>query len=426
MFQILAVSLGLGLLVGLQRERSDSALGGIRTFPLITLLGTVMALLAQELPEPAQGVWLLAAGFLGVAAVTVSENIRPGSAERKRGGITTEIAILAMYALGAFLVYGPLSVAAVVAGVIVLLLHAKELLHRLTGRIGEKDMRAIMTFVLISLVVLPAVPDYAIQSAWGLNPRNVWLMVVLVVGMSLAGYVLFKMVRPEAGTVLAGVFGGLVSSTATTVSYARRSRGSPGAAASAATVILIASTVVYGRVAVEMGLVSPSLLRAAAWPLGIVMLVSAGTALASWFGSRGDSEALPEPENPTELKTALIFAAMYAGVFVATGLARDYLGDWGVFATAAISGLTDMDAITLSVSRMASREELEMATAWRAVLVAAAANVVFKAALASTLGGPELRRRLALFMGIQFAAIVALAVLWPSGTPQSATIGLGR
>ncbi len=417
MFRIVAVSLGLGLLVGLQRERSDSALAGIRTFPLITLLGTILALLTREMPQAAQSGWLLAAGFIGVAAVTFSGNIKGVGTDKSRAGITTEIAILAMYALGAFIVYGPLSVAAVVAGVIVILLHAKSLLHRLADRVGEKDMRAIMTFVLISMVVLPAVPDYAIESAWGLNPRNVWLMVVLVVGMSLAGYVLFKLVRPGAGTVLAGVLGGLVSSTATTVSYARRSRGSPGmggAAASAATVILIATTVVYGRVAVEMGVVSPALLRAAAWPLGIVAVVSAGLAAACWLGTRGGAETLPEPENPTELRTALVFALMYAGVFVATALARGYFGSWGVYATAGISGLTDMDAITLSVSRMASRDELAPATAWRAVLVAAAANVAFKTALASSLGGPELRRRLGLFMAIEFVVIVALAALWPS------------
>lgn len=412
-FGVLAVSLGLGLLVGLQRERSDSALAGIRTFPIITLLGTLMALLAREMPGEGNAVWLLAAGFLGVAVVTFSGNIQAAEAGHRRGGITTEVAILAMYALGAYVVYGPLSVAAVIAGVIVLLLHAKAILHNLTDRIGEKDMRAIMTFVLISMVVLPAVPDHAIESAWGLNPRNAWLMVVLVVGMSLAGYVLFKLVRPGAGTVLAGVLGGLVSSTATTVSYAKRAAGSPGAAASAVTVILIAGTTVYGRVAVEMGLVAPGLLRQAAWPLGAVALVSVALSVVCWLGVGADGEPLPEPENPTELKTALFFAALYAGVFVATAIARDWLGDAGVLVVAGVSGLTDMDAITLSVSRMVSQDQLDATTAWRAVLIAAASNVAFKTALAASLGGKNLRRRLIPFMGIQFAALVAVAALWP-------------
>lgn len=246
-FVQLAVALGLGLLVGLQRERVDSAIAGIRTFSLITLLGAVAAYLGQ-----AFGGWVIAVGLLAVAILVVSGNLvrlKDGTAE---AGQTTEFTALLMYGVGALVVIGPMPFAVVLAGAVAVLLHLREPLHRFVGRIGEEDLKAIMQFVLIALVILPVLPDQPMGPYQVLNPYQIWWMVVLIVGLSLAGYVAFKLFGARAGAVLGGVLGGVISSTATTVTYARRSREDPESSRLAALIVMLASTVVYGRVLVEI------------------------------------------------------------------------------------------------------------------------------------------------------------------------------
>jgi len=216
-FQTLAISLGLGLLVGTQRERVEAPLAGVRTFALITLLGTLSGMLASAL-----GGWVVVAGVIGVAITVAMGNalfLREGRADT---GITTEIAILLMYAVGAYLVFGHRSVAVVIGGGVAVLLHAKPIMHGFVKRLGETDMHMMMQFVLISLVILPVLPDRFYGPYDVLNPREIWWMVVLVVAISLAGYVTLKLYGERAGHILAGLIGGLVSSTATTVSFARR------------------------------------------------------------------------------------------------------------------------------------------------------------------------------------------------------------
>jgi uncharacterized membrane protein (DUF4010 family) len=187
-FQTLGVSLGLGLLVGMQRERVQAPLAGVRTFALISLFGTLTAMLSLTL-----GPWLVAAGVLGVAAMTAMGNAVNLKLTRPDPGITTEIAILLMYAIGAYLVLGHVQVAVVLAGGVAVLLHAKPEMHGFVKRLGETDMKAVMQFVLITLVILPILPDRPYGPFQVLNPREIWRMVVLVVAISLGGYVALKL-----------------------------------------------------------------------------------------------------------------------------------------------------------------------------------------------------------------------------------------
>lgn len=410
LFMTLATALGLGALVGLQREHAGSEVAGIRTFPLITILGTLSGLLAATL-----GGWIVGVALAGVVAAMVLGNIYAVRPKDESPGTTTEIAMLVMFTIGVMLAMEMRSLAVVTTGAVVLLLHAKELLHRLVDRMGDRDVRGVMTFVLIALVVLPILPDedYGPFGVW--NPRRIWLVVVLVVGISLGGYVVYRLVGQERGAVIAGVLGGLISSTATTVSYSRRAAGNADATLPSALVIAIASCIVYGRVLTEIAVVAPAFLPLAAWPVGIMLAVGALAAAALWLWVRRQKGSIPEQKNPTELKAALIFAGMYALVIWAIAAGKAYLGESGLYAIAAISGLTDMDAITLSTAGLVSRGELNPAIAWRAIVIASMANIVFKLGIAWTLGGLRLTKAAAIPMGAQFAAGALLLAFWRAG-----------
>jgi uncharacterized membrane protein (DUF4010 family) len=281
------------------------------------------------------------------------------------------------------------------------------------GRIGEKDLRAIMQFVLIALVILPVLPDRDMGPYGVLNPFQIWWMVVLIVGLSLAGYVAYKLFGAGAGTVLAGILGGLISSTATTASYARRSRESPELSRLAALVVMLASTVVFGRVLVEIAAVARGRLLDLAPPLAAMLGICALVSGAAWLLGRDGEEELPKQENPAELKAALLFGALYAAVLLAVAFARDRFGTAGLYTVAALSGLTDMDAITLSTSRLVQASQLDPGTGWRAILLASMANLGFKAGIVAVLGSRALLGRIALLFGAALAGGGLIFWLWP-------------
>jgi uncharacterized membrane protein (DUF4010 family) len=404
----LIIALGLGLLVGLERERAASPLGGVRTFALITVLGAVCGLLAVDF-----GGWVVALGLVALAALLVAGNLAMSSGGKGDPGQTTEVAMLLMFGVGAYLAVGERAVAVVLGGAVAVLLHLKERLHEIAGRISERDYRAMMRFALISLVVLPVLPDRA-YDPWGvLNPRQVWWMVVLIVGIGLAAYVGRKLLGERAGTLLAGVLGGAVSSTATTVSQARRSRegGSRGAVGAAAAIIALASAVVIVRMLIEIAVVAPGFLRAAAPPLLVLLAVLAALAFGIWFTATRDGTVVEDPGNPAALRPALYFAVLYAVVVLAVALADQYLGHRGLYAVAALSGLTDADAITLSTARLVRDGALPPDAAARALVIAAMANLVFKGGAVAVLAD----RRLLLRVGAVYAAALAAGGLLLAG-----------
>jgi uncharacterized membrane protein (DUF4010 family) len=410
----LGVALALGLLVGLQRERAASRVAGVRTFALITLFGAVAGL-----TTPVLGAWLVPAGALALAAMLVMANIAK-LRDDPDPGMTTEVAVLLMYAIGAYLAVGHMEAAVAVSGAVVLLLHFKQPLHQAVRAMGAGDMTAIMQFALVTLVVLPILPDRTYGPYDVLNPRQTWWMVVLIVSINLAGYIAAKLLGARSGALIGGVLGGLVSSTATTISYARRTRETiPGAkeapaqAALAAVVIVVASTVSFARVLVEIAVVAPSQLAAMAAPLGAMMACMLVVAVVAWLlGRRDTSRSLPERGNPAELKPALIFGALYALVILAVAFAKSRFGAAGLYPVAVISGMTDMDAITLSTSNLAAQGRLDAQTAWRLILLAALANLVFKGACACVIGSPALRTRIVILFGLALAGGAGILLLW--------------
>ncbi len=400
----LGVALGLGLLVGMQRERTERSVAGVRTFPLITMFGAVCALLAQGF-----GGWVLAAGMVALAGLVVTGNLAKQKAGDLDPGTTTEFAAVLMFAVGALTTHN-LSVAVIVGGVAALLLHLKAELHRIVTAFGDREVRAIMQFVLLTLVILPVLPNQTYGPYAVLNPFKAWLMVVLIVGLSLCGYVAFKLLGARRGTLVAGLLGGLVSSTATTVSFARHSRQGSDGVPLFATIILLASTVVYARVLALLGAVAAPVFAQLAPPLACMLLVMVLLSTITFFAGRQKATTPVEPENPAQLKSALIFGALYAVVLLLVAAANDHFGQAGIYVVAFLSGLTDMDAITLSTSQLAAGNQVAASTAWRAVLLASMANMVFKMAMIAALG----TRALFLRVGAAFAvALVAGgAILW--------------
>jgi uncharacterized membrane protein (DUF4010 family) len=405
----LAIALGLGLLVGLQRERTEGSVAGVRTFALVTLFGSVSGLLALEF-----GGWIVAAGFLSVAAMVVLGNIGKIKMGQLSLGITTEVAVLLMFAVGVYLMQGSLEIGIALGGVTAVLLHAKARLHGIVRGLGDQDVTAIMRFALLTLVILPVLPDSTFGPLDVLNPRQIWLMVVLIVGISLGGYLAYKLLGDRAGTVLAGILGGTISSTATTASYARLTRRAPDGFALSALVILISSAVVFVRLLVEILVVAPASFMQAAPPLVILLAAFTILSLVAWKGMGGDRAGLPKQENPTELRFPIVFAILYAGILLAVAAAESW-GSRGLYLIAAISGLVNLDAITLSSANLTREGRLSPADLWRVVMVASLSNLAFKLVIAGVLGGWRLVRHLLPFFLAGSAIALGLLLAWPDG-----------
>lgn len=382
-FGALALALGLGLLVGLQRERAGSSRAGSRTVPLIALLGAICALLV-----PAVGGWIVAAGLLGVTAAIVGASLRDERPAEQRTGLASEVSMLVMYGIGALCVLETWELAVVLGGAVLLLLQFKQPLHALARRIGEEDAHAVARFALLSMVILPVLPDVDMGPYGALNPHRTWLVVVLVVGIGLLAHVAHRTLGLRAGTLVGGLAGGLVSSTATTAAMARGVRaGAP--VASAAMVILLASAMVVPRQFTELGVLAPAALPSLVLPL--LLLLASFLPGVAFLWRRMDPQAVaPATANPAELRPAILFGAAFALVSLAAAAAIDRMGATAVLAVAALSGLVEVDAITISTGSMVADGRIDAITGARAILVAFGCNLVAKGLLAWVLGGRQL------------------------------------
>jgi uncharacterized membrane protein (DUF4010 family) len=400
----LGIALAIGFVVGLEREWAEDKPVGVRSFALIGTFGGISALL---LPE--SGGWLIAAGLLALSFILILHVYH-----RKLEGITTLVAALIVYLLGAAAVAGYWLPTIVLGGAVMVLLHWKKPLHNWVDRLGDRDFEIVVRFVLIALVILPVLPDRDMGPYGVFNPYTAWFLVVLIVGINLVGFVAFRLLGERAGGWMAGVLGGLVSSTATTISYAGMSKRDRDLAPVAALIILVASTVVYGRVLVEVAVVAPDLVTSVAGPAVAFSAVLLGLSAFAFKAILSKSDTnLPEQENPARIRQALAFAALYVVILFAVAAARELVGNEAVYAVAFISGLTDVDALTLSVAQLYSGGDASGFDAWRAIFLATLSNLLFKIVAASFLGSPELRKWMLGTGAIALTAGTALLLLWP-------------
>lgn len=411
LFLRLGVALFAGLLIGLERgwQRRGGAEGsrpaGLRTFGLIGLAGGLWALLGRELGALVLGLAALVLGL--ILAVTYWTEAR----ERQTFGATTEIAAFVVFALGAVAIEGHLAVAAGGAVVTALLLGLKLPLHGWIERLSQAELYGALKLLLISVVVLPVLPNRGYGPWEAFNPYTIWWMVVLIAGISFVGYVAVRTLGARYGLLVTGLAAGLMASTPLALTFARIGRHEPARAAVLATGILAAASTMFPRALAVASVLHPPLATALAPPLLTMMVV--GYVLAAWWwresaGSDAGGE-LPI-RNPFEISPALRFGALLAVVMLLAQALEHWVGDTGLYALAMASGLTDVDAITLSLAGMAG-SGTTLAVAATGIVIAAIANTVFKALLVIFVAGNGLAWRVggsALVMIAAGAGVLAL------------------
>lgn len=386
-----AVAIGLGVLLGLERERTKGEDGGagVRTFALIALSGAIAGYLGANLGLD----WLALAMFVAVAALIVGMYVI--TARRGDTGITTEVSALLAFLLGLLCAHGQLQLASWVAVAMALLLALKDWLHQLASRINATDVEATLKFSIVTLIILPLVPDvnYGPPPLDVINPYKIWLMVVLISALNFSSYLLIKFVGTEHGVGIAGLLGGLASSTAVTLGFSQRSRQEGEDASALALGIVLAWTVMFFRVAIMTALISWELGRQIALVIGLLCVASLGACYWLWQRNKRRERVEVKPgSNPFALDEAIKFGLLFGVVVLISRAAQVYLGDAGLYLAAAVAGLTDVDAITLAMANLAQSDMSNLQIAARSIVIAAMANTLTKSTMTIGLGSPELRR----------------------------------
>ena len=389
----------IGVLIGLDRERAEARktyqlFAGIRTFPLIALAGAV-PMLVIELTGPT----LLVASFLAVAAIALTAYLH-GSAAGDVGA-TTEIAALVTFLLGVLAGAGQLVVAGAAGVGVAVLLVAKPRLEAFSRALSNEELAAVLELAVISVIILPLLPNRGYGPWQVLNPFNIWLMVVFVCGLSFAGFVAMRLLGERRGLTIMGVVGALVSSTAVTMAMATRSRTDKQLAVPAAAATVLASVIMCLRVAVLGGIVNVGILPRLLPVLGVMTV--GGAIAASTFGRTGEASA-PGPSganlaNPFSLTTALSFAGVYASILLIARAAQEYFGARGMYVAAALAGLADVDAVTIAFVRLGPEMGGWQAPA-AAVAIAVVTNTLVKLGIALTVGAEQFRHYVTIALGI--------------------------
>lgn len=402
----LALSLALGLIIGLEREwrerdlEGDKRPAGLRTFGLIGLSGGVSGLIGQQFGAvPASGL-ALTLGVMTVAYWRRSETL-------EFMGVTTIFAAFIAYGCGVLSVMGfevPATAAAVVAA---MMLGAKDRLHKFVYKLDRKEIFAALQFILIAGVVLPLIPNENMGPYGAINPFEIWFIAVLISGLSFLGYAGLRALKPEKGILGTAILGGFVSSTAVTISLARIARRQPELKNLLNVGIIAASTIMFARVGVIAGVMFPPLLASLLLPIASIIIVSVAGGIYISRKSASIDFKKPEIANPLDIGSAFLFAGLLGIIMIGSRAFEANFGAEGVYAISIASGLADVDAITLSLSKFAT-DGLAVNIAAVGVLLAAVTNTLVKIALAGFAGGRTLRPALiALSASILAGGVIA-------------------
>ncbi|AKI98787.1 uncharacterized membrane protein (DUF4010 family) [Archangium gephyra] len=425
-FLSLGLALAAGFLIGQEREYSapdpregrESFLGGSRTYPLVSLAGAASVLVARQF-----GPWLMLLSLAALGALLVvsyAGDVRQGRSH----GLTSEVSLLLSYLLGALAltqgVLEPMRVKVlVVAGLTVVattLLSMKPELHAFLGKLQRRDMSAGVQLLFVAVVVVPLLPDATYGPLDVLNPRQLGWLTLLIAGIGFAGYVAIQALGSRRGLVVTGLIGGLVSSTAVTLSFAGRAKGAPRELRQGcALAVMLASSLMFVRVTVEVAVVNPPMVRLVAVPMGAMaftLLVASALLYRRAREARTeDSEVQVEFSNPFALSSALKFTVLFALVLLGARAATQFLGSGGAYLAGLLAGLTDVDAITLSMANLARTSALPEQVAVTTIFLGTTANTLTKGVMAAVVGGWSFGRWLLLvFAGTLGVGALALAV----------------
>lgn len=414
----LGAALAVGLLIGLERGWHDRDLpdggriAGLRTFALTGLLGGVLGGLLPEF-----GPWPLLGGVLGISLILAVSYSRAAQLSGNLSA-TTAVASLLTLVLGAFAARGSATVALAAAVIVMVLLDLKPTLHGALRWIEHRELRAALQLLVLSVVILPQLPN----TGWGpyqaLNPYQLWWAVILIAGLSLVGHFAMRLTGTERGILWTGMLGGLASSTAVTVTLARLTRQTPSLAGAAASSALSAGGVMFFRMAVLLAVIQPTLVTPFGFQLVTMGLVLVGLGL--WQSRHllrsSENAGTVEPMAAFDLGTALGFGAFLAVMAVVVPAAKQWIGTGGIYALSAFSGLLDVDAIVISLARIHGAGGLSTQTTVVALSLAALANMVTKVSIAWSTGGALMGRILlkGYAIGLLAGALVLLPMMYLS------------
>ncbi len=400
----IAIAILIGFLIGLEREKkkksSEKYFAGIRTFPLISLLGFLSAFISSFTSVTIYVAFILLFGLL------ISISYYFSAKEGELGG-TTEISFLIIFILGSLVFWDYLLLSAAVAVVLMIFLSLKSHFRAFAGRIEDEDIKATIKFAIITIIILPLLPNETFGPFDVLNPRKIWYFVVLIAGISFVGYALFKILGTKKGIQVLSILGGIASSTAVTLSFTERSKEAESLSRNFAAGIILASTIMFPRVLFIIFVLNKSLAEALLIPISIFTVVGVIVSLILWRKTKSYDVKKIELINPFKAMFAVKFGFIFAVVLFASGAAQNYFGDQGIYFTSFIGGLADVDAVALSMVDLIDRA-VTFEVASIAVILGATSNSIIKAIISSFFGSKELRK----YSLIGFSTIIITAVIY--------------
>lgn len=405
LFRLVLVA-AIGFIIGLERERykkEDELFAGMRTFSLISLAGYLSYFIAHF-----TSIWVFIGTFLGLGIFfAISYYI---SAAKGDPGATSEIAALLTFLIGALVSMGYLHLSITAAVVILLLLSLKFGLQKFLGKIQDQDIFAIIQFVIISAIILPLLPDRDFGPFLAINMREIWFFIVLIASINFIGYVLMRAFGGRKGVFFTAVVGGLFSSTAVALSFSQRSREHKQLARSYAAGIILSSSIMFARIMFLTYVINAPLFSKFYVPHLLLLTVGiiAGGFLLSHQPHQVDRMELTY-ENPLKLLSAIKFGIFYVVIVMLIKTAEHYLGDHGIFLASFISGLADVDPLTISMAKLGGTS-VAINTAVVAILIAALSNTLVKYGFTVFLGGPGLKKYTTMGFGAMLITAIAYII----------------
>lgn len=405
------ISLGIGLVLGLEREFShfsekEEIFAGVRTFPFVALIGFLAAMLSFVFNP-----WIFIAAFLSVVfMVAISYWV---SAEKGGIGGTTEFAILLTFLLGGLTLLGFINASLALTVVAVVLLSLKMKMKTIIGQLTQNELYAFVRFVVIALLILPFLPNQYYGPYDVINPREVGWIIVLVSGIGFLGYILIKFLGTDRGILLTSILGGLVSSTIVTYMFSKKSKETPKLSKNYTVGIFAAATIQVFRIFLLIFIFNKEMLVELTIPLSIILLTAFGIALYFYNKQFEKQQAVDKIVlgDPLNIKNAVFFGIFYMGILLLVSYAHQTYGTKGIYVSSAISALTDIDAITISVSKLGG-ETMNLLSAQNAILIATLSNTIVKIGIALWMGSRKLKKYVLVGYGCIFVAgIIAFLVL---------------